>query len=204
MLATVRHLHGAAIDDALLLFDALMTTKLLARAERLSTTEKLRTLPRFRKAAGVVAGVLAALKDVAEAEADAELAAQAEADAELAAQAEADGITAERVFLSQAWEQIEQVAGREELAKALETVVELVPDADEDGDAAWRAQLVARYPTVRGDAFAHYGRMFKTLHVLQFLHDQTYRRTINTQLNMTESRHALARRFQRALSHRSP
>lgn len=117
MLATVRHLHGAAIDDALLLFDALMTTKLLARAERLSTTEKLRTLPRFRKAAGVVAGVLAALKDVAEAE--------AEADAELAAQAEADGITAERVFLSKAWEQIEQVVGREELAKALETVVEL-------------------------------------------------------------------------------
>lgn len=89
----------------------------------------------------MVAGVLAALK------------AEAEADAELAAQAEADGITAERVFLSQAWEQIEQVAGREELAKALETVVELVPDADEDGDAAWRAQLVARYPTVRGDAF---------------------------------------------------
>lgn len=65
----------------------------------------------------MVAGVLAALKDVAEAE--------AEADAELAAQAEADGITAERVFLSKAWEQIEQVVGREELAKALETVVEL-------------------------------------------------------------------------------
>lgn len=55
--------------------------------------------------------------------------------------------------------------------------------------------MVARYPTVRGDAFAHYGRIFKTLHVLQFLHDQTYRRTINTQLNMTESRRALARRI---------
>jgi TnpA family transposase len=46
-----------------------------------------------------------------------------------------------------------------------------------------------------GEAFAHYGRIFKTLHVLQFLHDETYRRTINTQLNMTESRHALARRI---------
>jgi uncharacterized protein DUF4158/Tn3 transposase DDE domain-containing protein len=138
MLATVRHLEGAAVDDALLLFDALMTTKLLARAERLSTTEKLRTLPRFRKAAGVVATVLAALWDVAE------------ADEELAAQAEADGVAAERVYLSQAWEQIEQVAGREEVAKALATVVEMVPDADEDDDAAWRAQLVSRYPTVRG------------------------------------------------------
>lgn len=138
MLATVRYLEGAAVDDALLLFDALMTTKLLGRAERLSTSEKLRTLPRFRKAAGVVAGVLAALKDVAE------------ADAELAAQAEADGVAAERVLLAQAWEQIEQVASREELAKALATVVELVPDADEDDDAEWRAQLVARYPTVRG------------------------------------------------------
>ena len=62
MLVTVRYLEGAAVDDALLLFDALMTTKLLARAERLSTSEKLRTLPRFRKAAGVVAGVLAALR----------------------------------------------------------------------------------------------------------------------------------------------
>jgi TnpA family transposase len=138
MLATVRHLEGAAVDDALLLFDALMTTKLLARAERLSTSEKLRTLPRFRKAAGVVADVLAALKDVAE------------ADAELAAQAEADGVAVERVLLAQAWEQIEQVASREALAKALATVVELVPDADEDDDVEWRAQLVARYPTVRG------------------------------------------------------
>jgi TnpA family transposase len=46
-----------------------------------------------------------------------------------------------------------------------------------------------------GEAFAHYGRIFKTLHVLQFLHDEAYRRTINAQLNMTESRHALARRI---------
>jgi TnpA family transposase len=45
------------------------------------------------------------------------------------------------------------------------------------------------------DAFAHYGRIFKTLHVLQFLNDETYRRTINTQLNMTEARHSLARRM---------
>jgi TnpA family transposase len=46
-----------------------------------------------------------------------------------------------------------------------------------------------------GEAFAHYGRIFKTLHVLQLLHDESYQRAINTQLNLTESRHCLARRI---------
>jgi TnpA family transposase len=49
--------------------------------------------------------------------------------------------------------------------------------------------------TSLGEAFAHYGRISKTLHVLQFLHDESYRRAINTQLNLTEARHALARRI---------
>ena len=34
VLATMRHLEGASVDDALTLFDVLMATKLLARAER--------------------------------------------------------------------------------------------------------------------------------------------------------------------------
>jgi TnpA family transposase len=50
-------------------------------------------------------------------------------------------------------------------------------------------------PTGLGDAFAHYGRIFKTLHVLQFLHDESYRRLIGTQLNVQEARHRLARRI---------
>jgi TnpA family transposase len=49
--------------------------------------------------------------------------------------------------------------------------------------------------TSLGEAFAHYGRVFKTLHVLQFLHDESYRRALNTQLNLTEARHALARQI---------
>jgi TnpA family transposase len=49
--------------------------------------------------------------------------------------------------------------------------------------------------TSLGEAFAHYGRIFKTLHVLQLLHDHSYRRIINTQLNLTEARHSLARRI---------
>jgi TnpA family transposase len=50
-------------------------------------------------------------------------------------------------------------------------------------------------PTGLGDAFTHYGRIFKTLHLLQFLHDEPYRRMIGAQLNVSESRHALARKI---------
>ncbi|OKI22866.1 hypothetical protein A6A08_18075 [Nocardiopsis sp. TSRI0078] len=50
-------------------------------------------------------------------------------------------------------------------------------------------------PTGLGDAFAHYGRIFKTLHLLQFLHDEPYRRMIGAQLNVSESRHQLARKI---------
>jgi TnpA family transposase len=46
-----------------------------------------------------------------------------------------------------------------------------------------------------GDAFAHYGRIFKTLHLLQFLADAGYRRMIGAQLNVQEVRHRLARRI---------
>ncbi|MBA9005695.1 Tn3 family transposase [Thermomonospora cellulosilytica] len=50
-------------------------------------------------------------------------------------------------------------------------------------------------PTGLGDAFAHYGRIFKTLHLLQFISDDGYRRMIGTQLNVQEARHRLARRI---------
>ncbi|MGW2461824.1 Tn3 family transposase [Streptomyces sp. NPDC001761] len=50
-------------------------------------------------------------------------------------------------------------------------------------------------PTGLGDAFAHYGRIFKTLHLLQFVPDEGYRRMIGAQLNVTEARHRLARRI---------
>ncbi|MFI6060370.1 Tn3 family transposase [Streptomyces sp. NPDC051286] len=50
-------------------------------------------------------------------------------------------------------------------------------------------------PTGLGDAFAHYGRIFKILHLLQFISDDGYRRMIGKQLNITEARHRLARRI---------
>jgi hypothetical protein len=46
-----------------------------------------------------------------------------------------------------------------------------------------------------GDAFAHYGRIFKTLHVLQVVHDESYRRMLGAILNVSEGRHALGRRI---------
>ncbi|MFI6458633.1 transposase [Streptosporangium amethystogenes] len=50
-------------------------------------------------------------------------------------------------------------------------------------------------PTPLGQAFAEYGRIAKTLHLLAIVDpvDDTYRRTVNRQLTVQESRHALAR-----------
>ncbi|GED90084.1 hypothetical protein TNCT6_71690 [Streptomyces sp. 6-11-2] len=50
-------------------------------------------------------------------------------------------------------------------------------------------------PTPLGQAFAEYGRMAKTLHLLQVVDpvDDTYRRQMGKQLSVQESRHTLAR-----------
>jgi TnpA family transposase len=52
-------------------------------------------------------------------------------------------------------------------------------------------------PTPLGKAFAEYGRIAKTIHMLALVDpvDTGYRRTIRRQRNMSESRHALARRI---------
>ncbi|MEZ2390695.1 Tn3 family transposase [bacterium RCC_150] len=48
-------------------------------------------------------------------------------------------------------------------------------------------------PTALGQAIAHYGRIFKTLHILRLADDEPYRREGKTQSNLTEGRHDLAR-----------
>lgn len=48
-------------------------------------------------------------------------------------------------------------------------------------------------PTPLGRAVAELGRITKTLYLLAYLDDETYRRRILTHLNRTESRHSLAR-----------
>ena len=48
-------------------------------------------------------------------------------------------------------------------------------------------------PTDLGEAVAHYGRIFKTLHVLTFVDDPAYRREMKAMRNLQEGRHALGR-----------
>jgi TnpA family transposase len=48
-------------------------------------------------------------------------------------------------------------------------------------------------PTQLGDALAHYGRIFKTLHVLSYVDQAPYRAQIKGMRNLQEGRHDLAR-----------
>ncbi|WP_327118915.1 Tn3 family transposase [Nocardia sp. NBC_01730] len=50
-------------------------------------------------------------------------------------------------------------------------------------------------PTPLGEAIAHYGRIFKTLHILRLADDEPYRREGKAQANLVEGRHDLARRI---------
>ena len=127
LLATVRHLETATVDDALDLLHVLMATKLLAKAERLGKDARLKMLPQLRKAAKKVAAAVDVLMSTPPATEDGEL-----------------------VSVADIWSAIEQVVPRDQLADALSTIAAFVPEDDGDGDAEWRAELVARYGTVRG------------------------------------------------------
>jgi TnpA family transposase len=49
-------------------------------------------------------------------------------------------------------------------------------------------------PTPLGEAIQHYGRIFKSLHILTYLADEPYRRAIKAVRNLQEARHSLGRR----------
>jgi TnpA family transposase len=52
------------------------------------------------------------------------------------------------------------------------------------------------HPTALGEAIAAYGRIFKSLHILNYIDvDETYRRDIKGVRNLQEGRHALARKI---------
>jgi Domain of unknown function (DUF4158) len=127
LLATVRHLETAAVDDALDLLDTLMASKLLARAERLGNDARLKALPQLRAAARKVARAVDVLMSTAPATED-----------------------GEAVSVLEAWRAIEKVVPRAQLADALAVIAAAVPEDDGDHDAEWRQELVARYGTVRG------------------------------------------------------
>jgi hypothetical protein len=139
LLATAQRLEQLAVDDALDLLDLLMATKLLARAERASMRERLRSLPRFAAASATLAAVVHIL-----------LEATAASEATGTGGWEAsDVVSHTAVSLAEMWARIEQVTPRHQIRAALDAVVELAPPPDEDTDAAWRAELVKRYATVR-------------------------------------------------------
>jgi TnpA family transposase len=48
-------------------------------------------------------------------------------------------------------------------------------------------------PTQLGQALAHFGRIFKTLHVLSYVDAESYRRAIKRMRNLQENRHGLAK-----------
>jgi head-tail adaptor len=102
---------------------------LLARAERESNKLKVKTWTKLGKASIRLAAVVEVLMEVTA--------------------AERDGVAFEPVSLTQVWAQIEAVVPREQISQALIDIVALAGQADEDADAAWRAELVKRYATVR-------------------------------------------------------
>jgi TnpA family transposase len=132
LLAAVRHLEGVSIDDALLLFDLLMSTNLLSRAGRAGDKEKLKNLPKLRVAAARLAAAWAIVRDTPP------------------VQAGGDGKPKDTTA-TEVVEAVVQVVSREQLEAALETVAELLPlpPVEDDGDLEWRVELVDRYATVR-------------------------------------------------------
>ncbi|WP_344948297.1 Tn3 family transposase [Sphaerisporangium flaviroseum] len=123
LLATVRHLETSSVDDALDVLDLLITSNLLARAERADKAEQLRTFPKLCKAARTMASAVQVLMSAPE-----------------------DRL----VSLVEVWKAIEEVVPREKLVSAVETVAAFVPTTDDDAAAQWRAELVKRYRTVQG------------------------------------------------------
>ena len=124
LLATVVELEARAIDDALELFDLLMTTELLGKAHREADKETVRRHPKLAKASSRLAAAVAVLLEAAD--------------------------WGEEVGLAQVWAAIEAIVPRSELRAAVATVTELVPPPGAEEDAGWRAELAGRIATVSG------------------------------------------------------
>ena len=122
LLATVRHLETTSVDDALVLFDALMATNLLAKADREGQAEKARAFPKLRTAAVVMARAMGVVM----------------------------GTEQKSSTVAELWAKIEAVVTRDKLAEALATMDAFLPGEDDDEQLAWRAELVGRLATVRG------------------------------------------------------
>jgi hypothetical protein len=101
LVATTRSLEASSVDDALLLFDLLMSTKLLSGATRASNKEKLKTFPKLKTAAAKMAAAWAIV---------------------LAERPEGQAPASVPEMMAA----VEQVVSREDLAAAVESVRELL------------------------------------------------------------------------------
>ena len=122
MVATVAALEADAVDDALDLFDLLMSLKVLGPAKRAAQVALLGKMPELERASRVLARVGDAVLGVL------------------------DG-AGEHVDVGAVWAAIEKVAPRERIAGAVAKVDELVPD-DSGADGAMREQMTRKYRTV--------------------------------------------------------
>lgn len=134
LLATTVYLTSRAVDDALDLLEVLIATKLLAKAERESAKEKLKTLPRVERASAKLATAFQVVFDTTSEQVDTDTGEIAPPKVE---------------SLEGMWAAIEQVVPRHELAAAIAALFELTPPLDSDADEAWRAMLINRFGTVR-------------------------------------------------------
>ncbi|MEU6651974.1 Tn3 family transposase [Streptomyces sp. NPDC046900] len=134
LLATTVYLTARAVDDALDLLEVLIATKLLAKAERETVKEKMKTLPRVERASAKLATACQVVFDTTSELVD----------------TDTGEVTGPAVESFEAmWERIEAVVPRHELAAAIAALFELTPPLDSDADEAWRSMLVSRFGTVR-------------------------------------------------------
>jgi hypothetical protein len=123
LVATVDWLRARAVDDALELFDVLMTNDLMARAARESREERLQRYPKLSKDAGKLAQAVGVMLEALEHE--------------------------ERPSLDGVWEAIEAKVPREELRAAVAYLAEIAPPPGADPGGEWREALVDRFASVR-------------------------------------------------------
>ncbi len=123
LLATAVYLEAKAIDDALELFDLLMTNDLIAKARRQARSETLKRYPKVARDAAKCAAVINVVLGSADWDSDATV------DTLLAA--------------------IDAVVPRADLVAAVENIAAATPPPSARAGGEWRTGIVDRYATVR-------------------------------------------------------
>lgn len=125
LLATLQMLETRATDDALELFDALMSNELFGRAAKSADKETVKRYPRVVKDAALVKSVVEVLFEAEE--------------------------LGEDIPLGMVWELIERSVGsRAKIRAAVTGLAQITPPPQAGSDGAWRATVVERYNSVKG------------------------------------------------------